>query len=268
MTEPKYLNTLAHVHQIRLDLKQTQDRYNDMARELQVKLDEKQAKCFEIRKAFMDLKKEVCKKAAYSRTDKPITEKLIFDWEDKENDKSKELQLLRLENLRLRNHLAKNQKVLKKKEELAEGLHLIDYEQLKIENQTLNEKIEERNEDLHKLKKKNTNTVQILTHFKEKLQFVIQENEKLKVEGEDKEDELKVLRKNLNDLKETRQSLKDQNQKLRQQTGIMNSKYLSRDFEGLKDVLKSERNEATYLEQKHKYMLELVSEYNKRTGRK
>jgi len=268
MTEPKYLNTLAHVHQIRLDLKQTQDRYNDMARELQVKLDEKQAKCFEIRKAFMDLKKEVCKKAAYSRTDKAIPEKLIFDWEDKENDKSKELQLLRLENLRLRNHLAKNQKVLKKKEELAEGLHLIDYEQLKIENQTLNEKIEERNEDLHKLKKKNTNTVQILTHFKEKLQFVIQENEKLKVEGEEKEEDLKVLRKNLNDLKETRQSLKDQNQKLRQQTGIMNSKYLSRDFEGLKDVLKSERNEATYLEQKHKYMLELVSEYNKRTGRK
>jgi len=31
-------------------------------------------------------------------------------------------------------------------EELAEGLHLIDFEQLKIENQTYNEKIEERNE--------------------------------------------------------------------------------------------------------------------------
>lgn len=31
-------------------------------------------------------------------------------------------------------------------EELAEGLHMIDFEQLKIENQTYNEKIEERNE--------------------------------------------------------------------------------------------------------------------------
>lgn len=61
---------------------------------------------------------------------------------------------------------------MKKKEELAEGLHLIDFEQLKIENQTLNEKIEERNEDLHKLKNKNTKTVQILTHTKEKLGFV------------------------------------------------------------------------------------------------
>lgn len=55
---------------------------------------------------------------------------------------------------------------------MAEGLHLIDFEQLKIENQTYNEKIEERNEELLKLRKKITTTVQVLTHLKEKLQFV------------------------------------------------------------------------------------------------
>lgn len=47
------------------------------------------------------------------------------------------------------------------KEQLAEGLHLIDFEQLKIENQSLNEKIEERNEELIKLRKKTTITVQV-----------------------------------------------------------------------------------------------------------
>ena len=62
--------------------------------------------------------------------------------------------------------------MLKKREELAEGLHLIDFEQLKIENQTLNERIQERNQDLHKLKKKTTTMVQILTHTREKLVFV------------------------------------------------------------------------------------------------
>ena len=49
MNEHKYMNTLAHVHQIRIDLKQTQDRYNKMAAELQNKLDEKQKKCNEIK---------------------------------------------------------------------------------------------------------------------------------------------------------------------------------------------------------------------------
>lgn len=50
------------------------------------------------------------------------------------------------------------------KEQLAEGLHLIDFEQLKIENQSLNEKIEERNEELIKLRKKTTITVQVRPH--------------------------------------------------------------------------------------------------------
>ena len=49
---------------------------------------------------------------------------------------------------------------------------MIDFEQLKIDNVNLNEKIEERNEELTKLRKKIMGTVQVLTHVKEKLQFV------------------------------------------------------------------------------------------------
>merc|ERR1711881_430914 len=68
------------------------------------------------------------------------------------------------------------------KDELADNLHVIDFEQLKIENQTLNEKIEERNEELHKLRKKTVITVQVITHMREKLQFIQQENQVLKSE--------------------------------------------------------------------------------------
>lgn len=46
--EHKYLNTLANVHQVRYNLKETQERYNRMASELQNKLNEKQQKCMEI----------------------------------------------------------------------------------------------------------------------------------------------------------------------------------------------------------------------------
>ena len=49
---------------------------------------------------------------------------------------------------------------------------MIDFEQLKINNIDLNEKIEERNDDILKLKKKVTSTIQVLTHVKEKLQFL------------------------------------------------------------------------------------------------
>jgi hypothetical protein len=63
-----------------------------------------------------------------------------------ENRKEAEVVNVRLENIKLRNRMKKKEQALKSKEELAEGLHLIDFEQLKIENQTYNEKIEERNE--------------------------------------------------------------------------------------------------------------------------
>ena len=63
-----------------------------------------------------------------------------------ESRKEEEVMKVRLENIKLKNKLKKKEQQLKSKEELAEGLHMIDFEQLKIENQTYNEKIEERNE--------------------------------------------------------------------------------------------------------------------------
>jgi len=55
---------------------------------------------------------------------------------------------------------------------------LIDYEQLKIENQTLNEKIEERNEELTRLRGKIINQVIMLSHTREKMKFIETQNEK------------------------------------------------------------------------------------------
>jgi hypothetical protein len=80
-----------------------------------------------------------------------------------DQEKEEEVQRVRLKNIHLSNQMKRIEQTLRQKEELAEGLHLIDFEQLKIENQSLNEKIEERNEELLKLRKKTTTTVQVLT---------------------------------------------------------------------------------------------------------
>lgn len=175
--EHKYLNTLANVHQVRFNLKETQDRYNRMASELQNKLNEKQQKCQEIEHQFKELKRSVAQNAVFSRTGKKLSAKMIKDWEEHDQAKDQEVHQYRLQNIALRNRLANQEKVLRRKEQLAEGLHLIDYEQLKIENQTLNEKIEERNEDLHKLRFKITRTVIILSHNREKYQYIVKSND-------------------------------------------------------------------------------------------
>ena len=176
MNEHKYLNTLANVHQVRFNLKETQDRYNKMATELQAKLNEKQAKCDEIQKQFKDLKRSVAENSVFSRTGKKIKPEIINEWESREATKDSEVHHFRFQNIALRNRLANKEKILKKKEQLADGLHLIDFEQLKIENQTLNEKIEERNEELHKLNDKIHKAVITLSHTREKLKYVQSKN--------------------------------------------------------------------------------------------
>lgn len=100
-------------------------------------------------------------KAQNSRTGKPISRRLSAQYDAAEQKKDGDLEKVRLRNIYLRTSLKKLERTLHSREQLAEGLHMIDFEQLKIENQTLNEKIEERNEELAKLKRKKTSTVQV-----------------------------------------------------------------------------------------------------------
>ncbi|KAM4809649.1 cilia- and flagella-associated protein 184 [Rhinophrynus dorsalis] len=154
----------------------------------------------------------------------------------KEERKEKEVIQVRLENVKLKNQIRRFECSLRSKEELAEGLHLIDFEQLKIENQTYNEKIEERNEELLKLRKKITNTVEVLSHLKEKLQFVQAENQ----DKRDRLMEVEALVANKRDIltktKQARDSLRIDNLKLRQKCGLLGNKMLLRDFEDKVDA--------------------------------
>ena len=52
------------------------------------------------------------------------------------------------------------------KEEMGEVLHEVDFNQLKIENQQYLEKIDEKNQDLLRLKLMSTNVQQILNTYK------------------------------------------------------------------------------------------------------
>jgi hypothetical protein len=237
MNEHKYLNTLANVHQLRFQLKEVQEQYNRWANVYEENLYEKQERCMEIRNYFRDLKREVALSAEYNRTGKSIGKGQITRWEQDESKKDKEVQECRIQNIRLKKQLEKLEDALKDKEKLAPGLHLIDYEQLKIENQTLNEKIEERNEELHKLRNKIMKTVQILTHTREKLQFIQAEQRTLKQLESAMQEELKKVRVSLNTEKKNLKSLRDKNTRQKQKTGIVTRKELNQDLESIDSMI-------------------------------
>ena len=239
------------MNELRDELKRLQRQYDKTATEMNRRLQDKESKANEIKDAFMDFKREILKGAENSRTGKPIPPKLIKSFEEGDRERDDEVEKLRLTNINRRNVLRKLEQTLRQKEKLADGLHLIDFEQLKIENQTLNEKIEERNEELLKLRKKTTTTVQVLTHLKEKLQFVQAENQLLNHDLADLEIDLTSKRDVLTQTKHERDSLRGTNSSARQQRGLVSSEELLLDFEKRRQSIVAKQEELAALKARH-----------------
>lgn len=74
----------------------------------------------------------------------------------------------RLRYIKIKNLIEEKEKQLKAMESFGEGLHMMDYEQLKIDNQNLNDKIEEKEDELARLRGKTHGSVQHLANVREK----------------------------------------------------------------------------------------------------
>merc|ERR1712129_140253 len=96
-----------------------------------------------------------------------------------------------------------------------------------------------------------TNTVQILTHIKEKLQFIAKINARLTSEQREVDAVVNAKRDRLSELKKKRDALRSQNTKLKQKRGFIGNDVLVIDFQQTKNSLKSD---TIKLQQaKHKY---------------
>lgn len=252
--EQRYLKYMSNLEDLR---KQQDEEENNLQVQLEELKEKRQEKLEWVEKEssrFGDLKKHVALEAINSRSGRPLTQKDVELYLFNEMKKEEEVKGVRLENIKLKNRLKKREQQLKAKEELAEGLHLIDFEQLKIENQTYNEKIEERNEELLKLRKKITSTVQVLTHVKEKLQFVQAENHVQKGRLRVVEATVAQKRDVLSRTKKARDSLRIDNQRLRQKSGLLGNTSLLRDFEERKDEGDALREKLERLKRTHAEM--------------
>lgn len=234
-----------------------------MSEDQKAQLEAKRQKAMECRDAFQDFKRQVARQAEYTRSGKTIPEKMLQEVEEFELDKDAEVEEVRGANISLKNRLAKLEQALRKKDELAENLHVIDFEQLKIENQTLNERIEERNEELHKLKKKTVVTVQIITHMREKVQFVQQESQALKKELGQLTQDLEAQRDLVAKTKHERDDYRAENAKLRQHAGVVNSDDLTKDFEARKKTMSQLEDEIAALKARHEQMMKFVKSHVK-----
>eukprot|EP00906_Rhabdomonas_costata_P024231 RCo034866 len=249
--ESRYLQWLRRLREEREDVERTKKINVDSFDEYRSKLETHLHKANEVEAKFKEFKREKSEKAEFSRTGKTIPAKRLQQFDDEEREKSEEVRSVRISYIKTRNRMKKLTQQLKEKEKLTDGLHLIDFEQLKIENTTLNEKIEERNEDLLKLRKKATTTIHILTHVKEKLQFIQGENQALRKQLAKLEEELAEHRDRLTQVKRDRDVLVNDNVKMREKMPMVGAEDLLLDYEHRKKEIERLRSEVVALKNRH-----------------
>jgi len=217
------------------------------ATELQSRVEEKEGRCGQLLRAFGDFKHQIAAAAVNSHTGRHIPPEELARYEGMERDRDAEVSKVQLRHLHLSSQVAKLTDQLKRRDRVADGLAMMDFEQLKIENSTLSERIEDRSEELAKLKKKATVAVQILTHVREKLHFVQAEAARLAGELQVVEDEVTDQRAVLASAKHERDRFRGEMEKASHAQGFAHNDRLAIDFERRKRdiVALRDRLEAT-----------------------
>eukprot|EP00794_Sanderia_malayensis_P019227 gene19227-21154_t len=170
----------------------------------------------ELKKAQYEFNRDIVTGAVNPRTNKVIAEKLMRYLEDKLRSRDTLIEKLRLKNSTLKVQKKKLQLQLKQKEEMGEVLHEVDFNQLKIENSQYLEKIDERNQDLLRLKLMTGNVLQVLNSYKKKLYLLTLESDRLKSEITQRNDMLSRIEAETLVSEKDRSTAELTNRKLRQ----------------------------------------------------
>ncbi|XP_059945260.1 coiled-coil domain-containing protein 96 [Mesoplodon densirostris] len=232
--EQAYLRHLALLEELRKQQSDDLRWYHRELDQLRRQREEKLSRVEEEWRRLQALKKQVVMQAMGScrmRGGRQAALREVEQIQALEDKKEKAIRAVRLENVQLKQSLVHFENRMRAQEDPTEGLLLIDFEQLKTENQTFHEKVKERNEELLKLRSKVTNNVQIITHVKEKLYFVDIENACKKSELMKIEAQVALKRDILTKTKQARDSLRIDNIKLNQKCGLLGKEALLRDME-------------------------------------
>lgn len=205
INESTYADSLSSTAALYNDLNTHKTKLDQDLKRYQQSIDEQERKKQEVYDILMEYKTELLENAE-TRKGTKIPRAQIEEWLNKERRLEEDIKDLRIQSFTKTLEMNRLKKELKKMEDYFEGLHIIDFEQLKIENNTLTEKIEDRNEEIHKLKNKINYTVQILAHLQEK-------SKDISIEKELKKNENDELKKKIIDMKMKLTSKKEENDK-------------------------------------------------------
>lgn len=142
----------------------------------------------EMRKETYEFKRDIVIGGENQRTGTIMAEKVIRYSEEKIKQKTALVEKIKLKNTAMKNHRGKMDAQVKHKEEQGDSLHSIDFHQLQIKNSQFNQKRNERNAELLKLKMTTGKTVQVLNTAKRQLNDLLAEGKRIRKDLMDRQD--------------------------------------------------------------------------------
>jgi hypothetical protein len=256
----RYQDALERVEASRIEYEQRKAHNEALLQSLQAQCAEADQRRVEKEDAFARAREDSGKRSIMSRTNKPIRPTDLNSKEGLLSSKNFELEVARIDFIRTKNLHRQTEDELNKQDQLSEGLHLIDFEQLKIENQSLNEKKAGKNQDLVKIEDKIRVNAHMLTHVKEKLAFVRKQKTLMSQGKQETEDRYGESRAKLAAAKSKRDSLRDANSTLKKSSGLIGMNDLLYDFENRSNELESMQERASDLKMKFNDVVALQRE--------
>jgi hypothetical protein len=147
----------------------------------------------EMRKETYEFKRDIVIGGENQRTGTIMAEKVVRYFEEKLKLKSALISKIKLKNSAMKDHKQKMDIQVKQKEEQGDSLHSIDFHQLQIKNSQFNQKINERNAELLKLKMTTGKTVQVLNTAKRNLNDLLAESKRLRTGIKDRNESMVKL---------------------------------------------------------------------------
>ncbi|KAL2603191.1 hypothetical protein R1flu_017172 [Riccia fluitans] len=233
------------------ELKQLRQNYREEIDRQHQLLELTQQEAREHNDNFLQGMLKVAREAQHSVSGQILSEGVLAQIQERNKHATLEMEKCRIVQRQLLAHLHKLEQVRKKKDQLPEGLHLVDYEQLKMENESIAEKIHAKNEEIVILRKKRTAAVHALTHVREKLQFVEKDTKIVGDRLDEVEQGLHQGRIDLHNLKSRCEHISQKKQRLQKSMVNILDPLLLDDLENLRDD--AEAMEELIADLRHRY---------------
>ncbi|XP_048525239.1 coiled-coil domain-containing protein 96 isoform X2 [Dendroctonus ponderosae] len=167
----------------------------------------------------------------YAKTGNQIPDKLIERFLRRQSDQLQQVSTMRLKFIKLKGMVEEKLDAINKLDNLENNLHLADYEQLKSDNRSYADKIEERDEELARLRNKCQNTIQILAHMREKSAALEADMDDLKDDFYSADETARDYRENLADIKHAKDRYRLMARNLKEESGLLTKNDLLDDME-------------------------------------